>query len=41
MGQAARSWVLKHYPEERVVNITADYYRSLLEMPPLAKLQRA
>ncbi len=41
MGHAARNWVLQHYPEERVVSITADYYRSLLEMPPLAQLQRA
>ncbi len=41
MGQNARAWVLKHYPEERVVSITADYYRSLLEMPPLGQLQRA
>jgi glycosyltransferase involved in cell wall biosynthesis len=41
MGHAARDWVLQHYPEERVVNITADYYRSLLEMPPLPRLQRA
>lgn len=41
MGQAARAWVLEHYPEERVVTITADYYRSLLEMPPMAQFQRA
>ena len=39
MGHAARDWVLQHYPEERVVSITADYYRSLLETPPLAQLQ--
>lgn len=41
MGQAARAWVLKHYPEEKVVTITADYYRSLIETPALAELQRA
>jgi glycosyltransferase involved in cell wall biosynthesis len=41
MGQAARTWVLKYYVEERVVNITADYYRSLLETPTLTQLQGA
>ncbi|SPE19210.1 Glycosyl transferase group 1 [Candidatus Sulfotelmatomonas gaucii] len=41
MGQAARAWVLEHYPEKLVVNFAADYYRELLEMPPLVELQRA
>lgn len=41
MGQAARAWVLEHFPEELVVHIAADYYRELLDMPPWVELQRA
>jgi len=37
MGQAARAWVLERYPEARVVGITVDYYRSLLETSPAAR----
>ena len=28
---AARAWVVEHYSEERVLGLTVDYYRSLLE----------
>jgi glycosyltransferase involved in cell wall biosynthesis len=31
MGEAARAWVLKHYVDERVLGLTADYYKSLLK----------
>jgi glycosyltransferase involved in cell wall biosynthesis len=31
MGKAARSWVLKHYPHERVLGLVTAYYRSLLK----------
>lgn len=31
MGQAARAWVMEHYADERVLGLTAAYYRSLLE----------
>lgn len=41
MGQAARAWVLEHYLEARVVGLTADYYRSLLETAPVTRLQGA
>lgn len=30
MGRAARSWVLEHYIDERVLKLTTDFYRSLL-----------
>jgi glycosyltransferase involved in cell wall biosynthesis len=33
MGRAARSWILRNYPESRVLGLTADYYHSLLESP--------
>ncbi len=39
MGQAARAWVLEHYLEARVLGMTADYYRSLLETVPVTRLQ--
>jgi glycosyltransferase involved in cell wall biosynthesis len=32
MGRAARIWVLEHYVDERVLGLTAAYYKSLLEM---------
>jgi len=38
MGKAARAWVLERYPEARVVGMTVDYYRSLLESSPAAQL---
>ncbi|MGB7264482.1 MAG: glycosyltransferase family 4 protein, partial [Terracidiphilus sp.] len=41
MGLAARAWVLDHYLEEHVLGITADYYRSLLDVAPSTQLQRA
>jgi len=31
MGLAARAWVLEHYVDERVLGLTADYYKSLLK----------
>jgi len=33
MGKAARSWVIEHYLNERVVRLTAEFYRGLLEAP--------
>jgi glycosyltransferase involved in cell wall biosynthesis len=30
MGQAARAWVLEHYDKDRVLGLTAAYYKSLL-----------
>jgi glycosyltransferase involved in cell wall biosynthesis len=41
MGHAARSWVLEHYPEDRVVHMTAEYYSSLLGSDRPAELQSA
>jgi len=41
MGRAARAWVTAHYSEERVLGLTADYYRSLLDAEPVAQLQSA
>ncbi len=41
MGKAARAWVLKHYLQARVLGMTADYYRSLLETVPVTRLQDA
>ena len=34
MGRAARAWVVEHYSEERVLGLTAEYYRSLLDTEP-------
>jgi glycosyltransferase involved in cell wall biosynthesis len=31
MGQAARRWILDHYLESRVLGLTAEYYRSLVD----------
>jgi glycosyltransferase involved in cell wall biosynthesis len=31
MGAAAHAWVLRHYVDERVLGLTADYYKSLLK----------
>jgi len=41
MGRAARAWALEHYAEDRVLGLTADYYLSLLETEPVARLQHA
>jgi hypothetical protein len=41
MGAAARAWVLEHYVEDRVLGLTADYYRSLIESVRETGLQRA
>ena len=41
MGRAARAWVMEHYSEERVLGLTADYYRSLLDSDPVTQLQNA
>jgi len=31
MGLAARSWILEHYLESRVLSMTAEYYRCLID----------
>ena len=31
MGQAARAWIVNHYLESRVLGLTAEYYRGLVE----------
>ena len=31
MGQAARAWIVDHYLESRVLGLTAEYYRRLLD----------
>jgi len=31
MGSAARAWVIEHYADERVLGLTAAYYKSLLK----------
>jgi glycosyltransferase involved in cell wall biosynthesis len=41
MGLAARAWVVEHYSEERVLGLTAEYYRSLLDTDPVTQLQNA
>jgi glycosyltransferase involved in cell wall biosynthesis len=41
MGKAARAWVVEHYSQARVMSVTADYYRSLLESVPVPGLQDA
>ncbi len=41
MGRAARAWVTEHYSEERVLGLTAEYYRSLLDEVPVTQLQNA
>ena len=41
MGEAARAWVLQHYAQDRVLALTADYYRSLLETARVAEFQSA
>lgn len=42
MGRAARAWVVEHYSEERVLGLTASYYRSLLESrKPARQIQSA
>ena len=41
MGRAARAWVTEHYSEERVLGLTAEYYRSLLDAEPVAQFQSA
>jgi hypothetical protein len=41
MGEAARAWVLEHFIEDRVLGLTADYYRSLLESALVPRLQDA
>jgi len=32
---------VEHYSEERVLGLTASFYRSLLETEPVARLQSA
>ena len=41
MGQSARAWILEHYVESRVVGMTVDYYKSLLERAPVTQMQGA
>ncbi len=41
MGQSARVWILEHYVESRVVGLTVDYYKSLLDARLAASLQNA
>lgn len=40
MGKAARAWILEHYVEARVVGMTVDYYKSLLDTRIVTALQR-
>lgn len=37
MGVAARAWILEHFQDQRVLSLTQNYYRSLLE--PLAEAE--
>jgi glycosyltransferase involved in cell wall biosynthesis len=39
MGKAARAWILEHYVEARVVGMTVDYYKSLLDTRVVTALQ--
>jgi glycosyltransferase involved in cell wall biosynthesis len=41
MGKTARAWILEHYVEARVVGMTVDYYKSLLDARLVTALQRA
>ena len=41
MGQSARAWILEHYVESRVVGMTVDYYKSLLDAQVVTALQSA
>jgi glycosyltransferase involved in cell wall biosynthesis len=41
MGRSARAWILEHYVESRVVGMTVDYYKGLLEARPVTALQSA
>ena len=41
MGQAARARILEHYVESRVVGLTVDYYKSLLDAQLVTALQSA
>jgi glycosyltransferase involved in cell wall biosynthesis len=37
MGRAARAWVLDYYANTRVLGLTVDYYRSLLQSSPQSR----
>lgn len=39
MGRAARAWAIEHYSEDRVLGLTADYYRSLLKTDSATQVQ--
>lgn len=41
MGRAARDWVLKHYAAPEVLDLTVDYYKSLLDPSLAARMARA
>jgi glycosyltransferase involved in cell wall biosynthesis len=41
MGRSARAWILENYVESRVVGMTVDYYKGLLDARPVTALQSA
>jgi glycosyltransferase involved in cell wall biosynthesis len=41
MGRAARAWILEHFVESRVVGMTVDYYKTLLNDRLVTALQSA
>jgi glycosyltransferase involved in cell wall biosynthesis len=41
MGRSARAWILEHYVESRVVGMTVNYYKSLLDARLIATLLSA
>ncbi len=41
MGHAARAWILEHYAESRVVGLTVDYYKGLIDDRTAASLLSA
>jgi glycosyltransferase involved in cell wall biosynthesis len=34
MGEAARAWVTEHFSDTRVLGLTTEFYKSLLQRPP-------
>jgi glycosyltransferase involved in cell wall biosynthesis len=40
MGRAARAWVTEHYVDEHVMQLTSEFYKSLLASPALYPSQR-
>ncbi len=41
MGRAARAWIVEHYVEARVVGMTVDYYKGMLDAGLISSLQSA